>query len=66
MIGDILLGAVKIWVFWLDTKGATKEEKKEFFAWIKDAGNNHNSAKFMEYSDQQMKWREQNEWKEST
>ena len=65
LIVSLLPFAVKLIGWFLDKSAASAEQKKAFFEWVKKAGNDFSSAKLMEYGDAQLKFLEDEPWKET-
>lgn len=66
MLESVIIIAVKLLAWWMDSKANSDQAKKLFFEWCKQAGNDFGSVKLMEYGDKQIKWLSENPWKEST
>lgn len=49
--------------YFLKNSEVSDEQKKNFFAWVKQAGQEVGSAKLHNYGSAQLKWFDENPWK---
>lgn len=66
LISAILPVALQILGWFLNRSKVSEENKKQFFEWLKLAGDDMGSVKLMNYADSQIEWLKTHPWKEST
>lgn len=65
VLAGILGLLIPIAKWWLESTGASKERKKNFFEWVDRVGGNLSSTRLSQWAKEQMDWLDSHEFEET-